>query len=425
MAATPVQTPAPAVGSDYPAAPPTPSPKRRRLRPTSAILGFPAALIILGITFSSVDIVTPVLPTVRDALGMNGTSAGLIISLFFLGRLIMSVPAGILVDRFGAPLVAAAGGLVMAIGSGISALASTDILLLASRVVQGAALAMLISAFMLSIVRARPGRGAALAIINVGAGLGTVAGLVASGVLTGLFSWNAVFVAVALLSLVIVVVALVTPRRRGLATHPANELDPEIIERVTVPTRDLVTPMGLNLIIQGGYGVFQVAFPLYAAWRFDASTGLIGSLLLVSTATHIACAVLTGRLINRHGASIVIPFGMLLGGIGLIGMLMMPSAVWLIPWLFPYAGGMVACNIAAQDHLLGVAGRGPRAVTLARFSTDLAQVLGPFLVGVLVDLSGYRTPFVVMAALLAAGMVVAARVALRDRSVVLTAQPAD
>ncbi len=365
-------------------------------------------------TFGSVDIITPALPTVRDALGMNGTTAGLIISLFFIGRLIMSVPAGIMVDRLGAPVTAAIGGLVMLIGSTLAALALSDVVLLAARVVQGLALAMLISSFMLSVVRARPGRGVALMIINVGAGLGTVCGLVASGLLTSAFEWNAVFWAVAFLSVVIVVVALITPRRRGFATHPANTLDPAIIDQDHAPLRTLFAPMGLNLIIQGAYGVFQVAFPLYAAWRFDASGSEIGTLLLVTTFAHIGCSVLTGRLIARHGAAIVIPFGMAIGAVCLTGMLFMPSPIWLVPWLAPYAGGMVACNIAAQDLLLGMAGRGPRAVTLARFSTDLAQVIGPFLVGVIIDLAGYRVPIGIMAGLLVLGVAMAVRVALHD-----------
>ncbi|CAA9575154.1 MAG: hypothetical protein AVDCRST_MAG33-2966 [uncultured Thermomicrobiales bacterium] len=403
-------------------APDTPSARRRpplapfrdRLRRTSPILAFPAALVILGLTFGSVDIITPALPTVRDALGMNGTTAGLIISLFYIGRLIMSVPAGIMVDRYGAPIVAAAGGLIMATGSVLAAVSTADLVLLSARVIQGFALAMLISSFMLSVVRARPGRGVALMIINVGAGLGTVCGLIASGVLTSAFSWAAVFWAVALLSVAIIAVALISPRRRGLATHPANTLDPAIVDQNHAPLRTLLAPIGLNLIIQGAYGVFQVAFPLYAAWRFDASGSEIGTLLLVTTGTHIACSVITGRLIHRHGAAIVIPFGMAIGAVCLVGMLFMPSPLWLVPWLAPYAGGMVACNIAAQDLLLGMAGRGPRAVTLARFSTDLAQVVGPFLVGVIIDLAGFRPPIAIMAGLLALGVTIAVRVVIRE-----------
>lgn len=386
------------------------APFRDRLRRTSPILAYPAALILLVLTFSSVDIVTPALPTVRDALGMSGTAAGLIISLFYIGRLLMSVPAGIMVDRLGAPRTAAIGGLVMAAGSVAAATATTDAVLLGARVVQGLALAMLISAFMLSIVRARPARGVAIMIINVGAGSGTVLGLVASGLLTGLLSWRAVFWTVAALSVAMVAVALVTPRRRGLATHPAGQFDPSIVDRNHASVRALAAPIGLNLIIQAGFGVFQVAFPLYVAWRFDLSNSEIGTLLLVTTGTHIASSVLTGRLIGRHGAAIVIPFGMLMGAICLAGILVMPTPLWLVPWLAPYAGGMVACNMAAQDLLLGMAGRGPRAVTLARLSTDVAQVVGPFLVGVLIDVAGYRWPIAIMAGLLALGVSIAVRV---------------
>lgn len=105
---------------------------------------------------------------------------------------------------------------------------------------------------------------------------------------------------------------------------------------------------------------------------------------------------------------------MAIGAVCLAGMLFMPLPLWLVPWLAPYAGGMVACNIAAQDLLLGMAGRGPRAVTLARFSTDLAQVVGPFLVGVIIDLAGFRPPIAIMAGLLALGVTIAIRVVIRE-----------
>lgn len=61
-----------------------------------------------------------------------------------------------------------------------------------------------------------------------------------------------------------------------------------------------------------------------------------------------------------------------------------------------------------------MAGRGPRAVTLARFTTDLARVIGPFLVGVIIDLAGYRVPIGIMAGLLAIGVAMAVQFAVAD-----------
>lgn len=68
----------------------------------------------------------------------------------------------------------------------------------------------------------------------------------------------------------------------------------------------------------------------------------------------------------------------------------------------------------AQDPLLGMARRGPSAVTLVRFSTDLARVVGPLLVGVIIELAGFRTPIAVMARPLALGVSIAVRVVLRE-----------
>jgi hypothetical protein len=74
---------------------------------------------------------------------------------------------------------------------------------------------------------------------------------------------------------------------------------------------------------------------------------------------------------------------------------------------------MVTANMSAADVLLDRAGRGTRAVTLSRLATDIAQVVGPAAVGLLLDVVGYATPIALLAAALVGGGIVAARDALR------------
>ena len=55
-----------------------------------------ATLLILGLAYWCVDIVSPALPVVRESLGLNATAAGLVMSAFFGGRLLANLPAALL-----------------------------------------------------------------------------------------------------------------------------------------------------------------------------------------------------------------------------------------------------------------------------------------------------------------------------------------
>lgn len=386
--------------------------RSRALRVTPILL-FPVSIAAFVLTFVSVDLMTPAIPAVRDALRLSGTTAGMVVSLYFIGRLVMSLPAGMLVDRIGARWTMALGAAVMIAGSALCAVADNAPVLLAGRFIQGVALAMLLASIMLSIVRARPGDGAAVMIMNVSSGTGSAVGLIASGALIGAFDWPGVFLGGGALALGMLVLALAFPATAGYSRHPANQLDPTIVDQSRVPLLKLMTPMALNLLVQGAYGVFMVALPLYAAWRFDASSSRIGALLITNMVTHVAMAIVTGWLIRRYRAARIIPFGLAVAVIGLIGILTVPRDLLLIPFLACWAGGMVAANMSAADLLLDRGGRGPRAVTLSRLTTDIAQVVGPAVVGVVVDLVGYPAPLAMLAALLVGGGGLAVREAFR------------
>jgi len=367
-------------------------------------LPLPLALLTLVGAYWCVDIVSPALPDLQRALTLSGTGAGLVFAAFFAGRLVGNLPAALLAGRSGPRPVAAVGATTLLAGSLLAAVAGGEGVLLPARALQGAGIAFLVTAGLLSVLRHRPGSGAAMTAYNVAAGVGSSAGLAAGGWLTGAFGWRSVFWLSALLAAPLLAGAVTAAGGRGSRPAPAAR-DRSADEEIAGRRRALIAPLVANLLVYANYSVWVVSIPLYASERFGVDAAGIGALLLVVNVVHLFAAFPAGRAIARAGAAPTLVVGLALAAAGLLLILAAPGAGWLFPPLACYAAGQVAANSAAGDLLLRLGGHGGRAVGMVRLTSDVGLVVGPAAVGALADAAGVGAPFVVLAAVtaLAAG----------------------
>lgn len=364
-------------------------------------------LLVLAVAYWAVDTTSPALPVMRDDLGIDATGAGLIVSLFFGGRLVANLPAALLVDRRGARLTTVVGALVLGVGSAMAAVASDEALLLPARALQGAGVAFLATAGLLSLLRAMTGGGSAMTAFNVTAGLGGSFGLLAGGYLTGAFGWRAIFWQCVLLAAVLLAAALAV-RPGAPAAHTegrAAPAEPEPGEPLASPR--VIGGLGANLLVYMNYAIWVVGLPLYAASRFGASASDIGRLLLVLNTIHILGAFPARQVIRRFGPLRSFGLGMATVAVGMITMILAPNPWALFVPLTLYALGEIAGNSGAGELLLRLGGGGGRAVGMVRITSDVGMVVGPVMAGMLVDRAGISAPFVVLSALSAVAAVVA------------------
>jgi MFS family permease len=373
-------------------------------------LTYTLALLTLALTYWTVDIVAPALPAIRDDLTLSRTGAGLVFALFFGGRLVANLPAALLVDRTGPKRTAVVGAILLVAGSLLAASATGTTTLLPARVVQGVGVAMLATAGLLSVLRARPGA-SAMTAFNLSAGIGGSCGLISSGVLTRAIDWRAVFVLSAILgSCILAVVVLRDPRRvRVVREREAVEPGAE----TAVGGAAVIAALMANLLVYGNYSIWVVSLPLYADERFGADAGRIGTLLLVVNVIHLGSALPAGRVIRLFGAQKALVGGFGIVSLGLALALVAPSQGWLLPPIALYAIGQVTGSSAAGDLLLRLGGQGGRAVGMVRLTSDIGLVAGPAGVGVLADVAGVRAPFAALAGLSALAAVAAWRLSNR------------
>jgi EmrB/QacA subfamily drug resistance transporter len=152
-----------------------------------------AAQFVLQLDFSIVNVA---LPTIQKDLHMAAVQLQWIVTGYALTFGSLLLVGGRLADLLGRRRVLVLGLIVFAVASLASGLAQWPVMLIAARLVQGGAGA-LVSPAALSLLTTTNAEGAArnraLAIWQATTAAGATAGIVAGGVLTQYFGWRAVF----------------------------------------------------------------------------------------------------------------------------------------------------------------------------------------------------------------------------------------
>jgi MFS family permease len=378
-------------------------------------MGLRVSVILLVFTYWCVDIVSPALPAIQQSLAISATGAGLVFSLFFAGRLFANLPAAWLAERRGPRVTAIAGAAVLLAGSLLAAKSSSLEALLPARGIQGAGVAILATAGLLSVLRALPAGGAAMTAFNASTGVGSAVGLLVGGVLTAGFGWRSVFWMISLNALVLLIASLIARPQPSTArpTHPATESALPVAATSTVAQ---AVAVGANLLIFVNYAIWVVLLPLLGATKFGFNPEQVGLLLLFVNLVHLGSALPVGRVIRVAGAARALAAGLGIAGIGMLLAPLAPNVAWLAGPMILYAVGQLAGNSAAGDLILRLGGSGGRAVGAVRLSSDIGLVVGPAAAGVLADAAGVEAPFYVLGLLSVAVALIAIAARFRQRS---------
>lgn len=361
------------------------------------------SLAILLFAYWCVDIVSPALPAIQESLALSATGAGLVFSVFFAGRLITNLPAAWLVERVGPKWTAVAGSAALLLGSGLAAVATSQVTLLPARGIQGVGVALLATAGLLSVLRALPGGGAAMTAFNLSTGAGGSAGLLTGGYLTAELGWRAVFWLSTVVSGVLLAGSMLA-RVRAAVIRSGRMNQEEVSAPVSSSRSGQIAAVAANLLVFVNYSIWVVSLPLLGAEKFGFDAGKVGMMLLFVNVVHLASAIPIGGIIRKAGGVRALAIGFGVGGVGLLLVPFAPSAPWLLAPMALYAVGQVAGNSSAGDLILRLGGGGGRAVGAVRLSSDVGLVAGPAAAGALADAAGVAAPFAALGVVALAAM---------------------
>jgi EmrB/QacA subfamily drug resistance transporter len=284
------------------------------------------------------SILNVALPSIATDLGLSPIGTAWVLNAYFLtfgGLLLISGRAA---DVFGRRRMFLLGAGVLVGGSVLGACASTDTVLIAARLVQGAGAAMLSPAAMSVILAGFTGPARVRAMSGWGAAstVGGAAGVTLGGVLTGFFGWQSVFFVTAAVAIVIAVA--------GWALLPS-------VKEAAGRSFDAV---GATLLTAGAVAV---VFAVLSA----PHSGVVSVQILGAAAVAVACLIGFG-FVEQRAADPVLPMGVLRdarvsGGIvvNLLG-----------------GGARIACFVLVALLLQQVLEYGPALAGLAMLPTSLA-----------------------------------------------------
>jgi MFS family permease len=147
-----------------------------------------------------------------------------------------------------------------------------------------------------------------------------------------------------------------------------------------------------------------------AAVDLGLSPATIGPMLATFSLVPMLFAVSGGRLVDRIGVRRPMMLGALLCGLGAAASALLPHPVVLVAALGCVGLGMMGFHLGMQHAAGEIGGPGRRTANfnMLTMSFSLSGLIGPPVVGIVIDLAGHRVAFATMAAL-AAGVLLACR----------------
>ena len=255
-------------------------------------------------------LITVALPSVAHGLHVKGSSTSAVLSAYFGAYALVLLPAGELVDRFGARRLALGGLALFAIGALAGALVSSFGELILARIVQGAGAGLVSPAALAGAVSGFPPerRGSALGIWGASAGMSNLLGPLLGGLLTVAFGWRACWWALLpLTALVAIGIVRLLPEIVQTETeggHPA-------LNRILLAAT-LVAALTFAVMI----GCFYIAEQYLQRVAGFSALGASGALVLVALLVGLA-APLAGKLVDRYGEQFPAVLGFVGAGVGL------------------------------------------------------------------------------------------------------------
>lgn len=387
----------------------------------------------LFLSVASNNLITPLLPQIRDGLGISLQAIGTYVSAYGLARLIVDLPSGAMVSRLGPRAIAVAGVALNVISSSVAVVAPSFGLLFAARVGAGVGAGLLATVILSAMSDVAPPaiRGRVMSLYQIANNLGIALYPLLGGLVGSAFGWRGGFacgaVAAALSGAVL---APVMGRIRQMSPgreRPAPQRDGRhrpVDFAAGAALAAVFFGVVANMINRHGFR--NTVLPLFAASHLGLGE--------VQTATGITVMSLTGIAVTIPGAALGDRIGR--KRIVVAGLVLLAIGDFVYPLLatnfasFVAAGAIVGLGdffSSSQTALLSDMVEGPRrALVLGayRFFVDLGALVGPMLLAAILAGAGAEAAiFTAAVILLLAAVVNQLVIPMRPRTAAATITP--
>ncbi|WP_291080524.1 MFS transporter [Dietzia sp. UBA5065] len=356
-------------------------------------------------------LVAPVLPQYARSFDVSVTAASVVVSAFAFFRLVFAPAGGFLVDKMGERWVYMTGLLIVVVSTLATGLARDYWQLLVFRGLGGLGSTMFTISAMALLTRLSPpgARGRIAGLYATAFLIGNIGGPVIGGLLAG-FGMRVPFFVYAGTLLVATGVVGIFLRGGGRPT-PGDRTEGQ----EALPVAEALRHSGyraalVSSFVNGwsSFGVRVAIVPLFAAASFDAGAGIAGTALAsfaVGTASVVSIA---GWLSDRYGRRPLVIGGLVVSGFSTLVLGWCDTVPLLVAASVVAGIGAGVLNPAQQAAVADVVGAdraGGKVLATFQMASDSGAILGPVLIGLVVDLVGYTAGFALSGALLLAAVV--------------------
>lgn len=355
-----------------------------------------------------VALVSPGLPVIRDSFAITDARTSLLITLYFLPGIFLSPIIGMLADRYGRRTVMLPSLVVFGLAGGVIVLVNDFTVLLAFRVVQGAAAAgvFILTVTFISDVFDGVDRNTALginsAVLFAGAAIFPLIGGILSTV-----DWHVPF----LLYLVALPVAYFAFPRLGGPPVIQPKTGPEYLKgaAAALPPREAASLYGAAFFLEAiAFGAILTTVPFLLVRDFATTSAITGVILSAMMVVAGVVASMNGTLVTKrsnhrlvvlsfwcYGVGLFVAWAgtsipIILAGVAIVGAgfgLVNPSVDAAIGRIAPAEYRAGALSIRNATTFLGRA-TGPIAFTAIAIVTGyhgllLASAVGAFCIGII------------------------------------------
>ena len=271
------------------------------------LIGF---AIVMGLS-----LMAAFLPILAEELDPSGVLVGLAVSAFFLSRLFIEVPAGVMSDRIGRRKLLVAGIGLTSIGAFLCAQASSIYVLIVGRAFWGLGTAMYFmnnAALIIDLFESRM-RGRALGMFHSIEFIGGFVGAPVGAVLAGVIGHTGVFYVALVMILGSFVLAVSSRSLRSVKNVHDSEAKQSIGQTIGnlrnwgIVSVSVITFFRM-LVMQG---IFATVIQLYLNTDLLFPEAYIGVILSLRIAGHVLAAFSSGFLADRIGRRLIVLIGFL------------------------------------------------------------------------------------------------------------------
>jgi predicted MFS family arabinose efflux permease len=317
----------------------------------------PALVALWSLNFAASAqflVVTPLLPVIRDQLGVREDLLGLLVTSYAVGVGVMALIGGPLSDRVGRRRILLVGSAWMAIALLLHVVAVDFWILMAVRLVAGCASGLIASASVAYVADALPfdQRGRANGILASGFAAGQILGI-PIGTMLGEVGYRLPFVtfgvAVALSWMLLYRYALQppVPLVRDLSLRESLASYGRMLRR-----SDTAGAVAAYTVMFFGVSVFITYLPTELVRRFDATPTTVSTLFVVGGIANLIFAPLAGAWSDRYGRKLFVVGGSAAAGATMIATPWLLVDFWVAYLLFFVIMIFVAFRISPMQTLV-------------------------------------------------------------------------